>query len=487
MAMLGKRRPRRERSGVSGLQGRQAPRGAFSTPGAQEGQEKAPRGVTIERLAHDGRGLAHDAAGKALFVEGALPGERVEVAVHRTRKRFDEAHVRERLEASPERDTPPCAYFGRCGGCDLQHLAVPAQRRHKQAVLLDLLARQGLAAPSAPELLAGAPSGYRRRARLGVKVGADGQIHLGFRARHSHRLVDIEHCTILVPALDALLAPLHPQVASLEAPRQVGHLELLDSDQGAVLLVRQLKEHAADRSRWLAFAAEHGLHLAWLVGRESPGFEWLTPAPALSSRVPGIDGELTLGFAPGDFLQANAEVNRQMVTKALTWLGSLEGAALLDLYAGVGNFSLPLASAGARVTAVEGSPAMVERLADNVRDNSRESPLRVAPRQADLTDIATVQNLLRETSPDTLLLDPPRDGADAVCAALAASPVPRVLYVSCDPATLARDAARLVHGGYRLTRLAVADMFVHTSHLESMLLFEHPRGEQPPQGATPDG
>ncbi|WLI74001.1 23S rRNA (uracil(1939)-C(5))-methyltransferase RlmD [Halomonas alkalicola] len=490
MAMLGKRRPRRERSGVSGLQGRQAPRGI---PGEHAGSEEPSPGVTIERLAHDGRGLAHDAAGKALFVEGALPGERVEAAVHRTRKRFDEAHVRKVLEASSDRVAPPCAHFGRCGGCDLQHLAVPAQRRHKQAVLLDLLARQGIEAPAAPELLAGEASGYRRRARLGVKVDAEGQVHLGFRARHSHRLVDIDHCTILVPVLDALLAPLHQQVASLSAPRQVGHLELLDSDQGPALVVRQLKEHAQDREAWQAFAAEHGLHLAWLAGRESPALTWLTPAPALSCRVPaapgaaGGVGELTLGFAPGDFLQANAEVNRQMVATALAWLEGLDGVSLLDLFAGVGNFSLPLASAGARVTAVEGSPAMVERLADNVRLNASARALSVTARQADLNDAVAVQPLLAEAAPDALLLDPPRDGADAVCGALVAAPVPRVLYVSCDPATLARDAARLVHGGYRLTRLAVADMFVHTSHLESMLLFEHPSAERQPQGATPDG
>ncbi|MGJ7456384.1 23S rRNA (uracil(1939)-C(5))-methyltransferase RlmD [Halomonas sp. MA07-2] len=490
MAMLGKRRPTRERSGVSGLQGRQAPREAPDDRGAGENE---PRGITIERLTHDGRGLAHDALGKTLFVEGALPGERVEAAVHLTRKRFDEAHVRELLEASPERVTPPCAHVDRCGGCDLQHLAVPAQRRHKQVVLLDLLARQGIETPGEPQLLAGADHGYRRRARLGVKVGAEGQLHLGFRARHSHRLVDIDHCTILVPQLDALLAPLHRQVASLDAPRLVGHLELLDSDQGAVLLVRQLKEHAADCARWLAFAEEHRLHLAWLAGRESPALQWLTPTPSLSCRVPsapdasGAAGELTLGFAPGDFLQANAEVNRLMVTTILTWLHGLEGTALLDLFAGVGNFSLPLASAGARVTAVEGSPAMVERLADNARANSPGEHLAVTPRQADLNDAAAVKALLTEVAPDTLLLDPPRDGADVVCAALAVSPVRRVLYVSCDPATLARDAARLVHGGYRLTRIAVADMFAHTSHLESMLLFEHPRTEQRRQGATPDG
>ncbi len=291
MAMLGKRRPRRERSGVSGLQGRQ-PQPKPAAPGDDQAQ-----GLRIERLAHDGREVAHDATGKALFVEGALPGERVEAAVHRTRKRFDEAHVREVLEASPERVEPPCEYYARCGGCDLQHLAVPAQRRHKQAVLVDLLARQGIAVDGEPELLAGAGQGYRRRARLGVKLDAEGQLHLGFRARHSHRLVDIEHCTILVPELDALLVPLHRQVASLQAPRQVGHLELLASDQGVTLVVRQLKEHAADREAWRTFGAEHGLHLAWLAGRDAPELEWLTPRPTLSCRVPGV-GESSTWASP---------------------------------------------------------------------------------------------------------------------------------------------------------------------------------------------
>lgn len=487
--MLGKRRPRRERSGVSGLQGRQAPQAA---PGRQPGGEVAA-GVIIERLAHDGRGLAHDAEGKALFVEGALPGERVEAAVHRTRKRFDEAHLREVLEASPARVAPPCPHYARCGGCDLQHLEVAAQRRHKQAVLRDLLVRQGVEVPVEMALLAGASEGYRRRARLGVKVDAEGGVHLGFRARHSHRLVDIEQCTILVPELAALLVPLHQQVAALAAPRQVGHLELIQSDQGPVLVVRQLREQAADRDAWRSFAARHALHLAWLCGREGPILEWLTPAPALSCRVPaapdGADatGELTLGFGPGDFLQANAEVNRLMVATALQWLPGLEGASLLDLFAGVGNFSLPLASAGAAVTAVEGSPAMVERLAGNAAANAAGRALSVTARQADLARQGAVAGLLDEVLPDVVVLDPPREGAEPAALALAAAPVPRVLYVSCDPATLARDAARLVHGGYRVTRIAVADMFVHTSHLESMLLFEFPGEGQRRQGASPDG
>ncbi|WP_372614558.1 TRAM domain-containing protein [Halomonas sp.] len=476
MAMLGKRRPSRVRSGVSGLQGRRTPRDAPHA-GAEETTSRV-----IERLAHDGRGVAHHPDGKALFVEGGLPGERLEVAIHRAHKRYDEAHIRELFEASPERVAPPCGHFAHCGGCDLQHLDVEAQRRHKPGVLVELLTRQEIESPS-PVLLAGSPDAYRRKARLGVRVDAEGEVHLGFRARHSHRLVDITDCTVLMRPLNALLLPLRDFLASLEAPRQVGHLELLDSDQGAILVVRQLRDHSADSRRWRLFAESHGLHLAQWRGRDSPRLEWLTPVPSLSCRVPGPQGDLTLGFAPGDFLQANAEVNRRMIETALNWLGDARGRRMLDLYAGVGNFSLPLAAAGADVTAVEGASAMVDRLVDNARRNG----LTLRAQQADLASDGVVASVLDASRPDWVLLDPPRDGAERACRALAARPVARVLYVSCDPATLARDAAHLVRGGYRLSRACVADMFTHTSHLEAMLLFEHPRTERQPQGVSADG
>ncbi|MDT8880488.1 TRAM domain-containing protein [Halomonas saccharevitans] len=478
MAMLGKRRPKRAPSGVSGLQGRKAD--DRHTPAASQ----EPDLLEIQGLAHDGRGVARSPEGKTVFVDGALPGERVRVAVHLTRKRFDEAHVRELVTSSPERVAPPCPHFGRCGGCDLQHLALPAQRRHKQAVLTELLGRQGISLEDAPELLAGAGEDYRRRARLGVKVDADGRVHLGFRARHTHRLIDIDSCRVLVPALEALLAPLHRQLSALEAPRQVGHLELLESDRGVVLVVRQLREHAGDTRRWQDFAAAQGVNLARWLGREGPAFEWLTPVPALECRVPGPSGEIPLRVAPGDFLQANAEVNRLMVGAALAWLSPLvEKARMLDLFAGVGNFSLPLAAAGARVTTAEGSPAMVERLADNAHANG----LDIDAHQADLNDPAAVRELLAVTRPELVVLDPPREGAEAVSQALTAYPVPHLLYISCDPATLSRDAAHLVQGGYRIVRAAVADMFVHTSHLESMLMFEFTGSTRDPQGAPSDG
>ena len=481
MAGLGKRRPSRGRSGVSGLQGRR-----HSTAKADATTSTEADGhLIIERLAHDGRGLAHGADGKTQFVEGALPGERVEAAVHLTRKRYDEAHVRRVIEASTNRATPPCVHYAQCGGCDLQHLAIEAQREHKLAVLQELLARQGVELTQAPALIATDDQHYRRRARLGVKVDAEGRVHLGFRARRSQRLVDIGDCTILVSSLNALLGPLHDQVATLEAPRQLGHLEMLESDEGVVIVLRQLKEHAADTRRWQAFAERHGLHLVRWLGRDARVLEWLTPALALTCRVPGPEGELTLGFAPGDFLQANVAVNRRMIEVAMAWLGDIDGRAWLDLFAGVGNFSLSLAAGGASVIAVEGNPSMVERLADNARING----LGVSARQADLTRPGVVEALLAEHEPEALLLDPPRAGAERVCQALVEHPVACVLYVACDPATLARDAARLVHGGYRIVHAAVADMFVHTSHLESMLLLEHPhpRRQWQSQGARPDG
>lgn len=471
--MLGKRRPGRQHSGGSGLQKR-----ANESRGVATAAVDAT--VVIERLAHDGRGVARTPDGKILFVEGALPGERVEVAVHRAHKRFDEAHVRTLCEPAATRVDPPCGHFGQCGGCDLQHLAVTAQREHKREVLVDLLAREGIVLPEPPQLLAGAPLGYRRRARLGVKVDAEGGVHLGFRARHTSRLVDLQGCVVLEPGLAALLVPLREQLARREAPRQVGHLELVAADGGrTVVVVRQLRDNPADRRRWQAFGAKHGVAVGRLLGREAPTLEWLGETPELCYGLAGAGRELRLAFMPGDFIQVNAQVNRELVATARRWLAPLAGRRVLDLFAGIGNFSLPLAADGALVSAVEGSPEMVARLQANANANG----LGIDARQADLNDRAAVAALLARQAPDAVVLDPPRDGAEAACRALVERPVARLVYIACDPATLARDTARLVHGGYRLTRGAVADMFVHTSHLESILLFEHPERHPPAQGA----
>lgn len=466
--MLGKPRPARQRSGVSGLQKQPAAARRREAPQA-EGEA-----VSVERLAHDGRGVARTASGKTLFIEAALPGEKVAVAVHRTRKRFDEAHVRELIEPAAERVSPPCPHYGHCGGCDLQHQAVAAQREHKRAVLAELLAREGIALAEPPGLLQGEALGYRRRARMGVKVDAEGGIHLGFCARHASRLIDIHSCAVLVPELSALIEPLRELLAELEVPRLVGHLELMAADAIRVVVVRQLRDNRADLQRWRDFGQAHGVAVACLLGREEPDLTWLGDTPRLSYRLPTSRRELQLGFAPGDFIQVNEQINRLLVATAQEWLAPVAGQRVLDLFAGIGNFSLPLAADGARVVAVEGSAAMVKRLDANARCNA----LDIEARQADLNDEAAVLALLKQYIPDLAVLDPPRDGADAVCRALVERPVSRLVYIACDPATLARDAARLVHGGYRIVRVSIADMFVHTSHLESLLLFEH-GAEQP--------
>ncbi len=312
--MLGKRRPARQRSGVSGLHKRSG-----EAPSVVSRAEDAA--VVIERLAHDGRGVARSASGKTLFIDGALPGERIEVAVHRTRKRFDEAHVRVLLEPSAERVEPPCVHYGQCGGCDLQHLDVEAQREHKRSVLVDLLAREGIELSEPPRLLTERPLGYRRRARLGVKVDAQGVVHLGFRARHASRLVDIQVCEVLLPELSTLIGPLRELLAELEAPRLVGHLELIAADSIRVVVVRQLRDNRADLQRWREFGEANGVAVARLLGREETTLEWLGETPALSYRLPVGEGELELGFAPGDFVQVNERINRELVATVREWLG----------------------------------------------------------------------------------------------------------------------------------------------------------------------
>ncbi|WP_252108565.1 MULTISPECIES: TRAM domain-containing protein [unclassified Halomonas] len=470
--MLGKKRPPRPKSGHSGL---------ARTPAAAPVKGVEGSALTIDRLAHDGRGIAHNAAGKTVFVEKALPGETVEAAVHIQRKRFDEAHVKALLTRSEKRVTPPCPYFERCGGCDLQHLALTAQREHKRQVVEELFARQAMTLPDVT-LLDGDTEHYRRRARLGVRVDGQENVLLGFRAAGSHRLVNIEHCHVLVPELSGLIAPLKALLDTLSAPRQVGHLELIKPLGAPVVLVRQLKANAQDTAAWRDFALAQGVSVGAFVGRENATLEWFVEVPVLEDEL-GLGASVvdqkapvnvTLGFEPGDFLQVNQQVNQRMVNQVLEWLtptlASSPAPHVLDLFAGIGNFSVPLALSGASVHAVEGSQDMVER----IEQNAARHGLELVARQADLNREASVAALFEgDEAIEAVVLDPPRDGAEAICQALGRHRVPSVVYISCDPATLARDAAHLSSQGYRMAAVAVADMFVHTAHIETMVLFEY--------------
>ncbi|WP_447957851.1 23S rRNA (uracil(1939)-C(5))-methyltransferase RlmD [Vreelandella sp. EE7] len=470
--MLGKKRPPRPKSGHSGL--------ARTPPGAPT---KGAEGNTliIDRLAHDGRGIAHSAAGKTVFVDKALPGEEVEAAVHIERKRFDEAHIKQRLTSAESRVAPPCPYYERCGGCDLQHLNLAAQREHKRQVVKELFARQGIELARI-DALDGSSEHYRRRARLGVRLDSQDNVLLGFRAAGSHRLVSIDHCHVLVPELSALIAPLKALLETLDAPKQVGHIELIKPAGKPVLLVRQLKANVHDAQAWQAFANEKGINVGAWVGREEPVLEWYGEPPTLEDTLslpaglksPDAPARLALGFSPGDFLQVNAEVNQQMIDRVIEWLtptlASSAAPRVLDLFAGIGNFSLPLAVAGARVLAAEGSAAMVQRIATN----AERYRLDIAARQVDLSQPARLGELFDVCEAiDAVVLDPPRGGAEAICHALGERRVAQVVYIACDPATLARDAATLLQKGYRITDVTVADMFPHTAHIETLVLFEY--------------
>lgn len=453
MALLGQRRqsrrPERKR------------RESLATKGPDSGI------ITIERLAHDGRGVARSHAGKILFVEQALPGEEVEIGIHTQHGRFDEAHVRQVISASEARVTPGCQHFGRCGGCDLQHLDIDGQRDHKRQVLREHFERHDVALPD-PELLADASWGYRRRARLGVRVGSNDHIHLGYRIKGQDRLFDIRECPILEPRLQRLLAPLRALVETLESPRRLGHIELMAGDNDVMITLRQLKRVPVDLARWQAFAREHELLLSASIGdSNSMVLERLDDAPAkmLTYQPSHDDRSPVISVRSGDFLQANAEVNRKLVETVLAWAQVREDMQITDLFAGVGNFTLVLAAAGACVTAYEGRESMVQRL----RDNAQAAGLshRVDARCTDLGQAPSGLSLM-----DLVVLDPPRAGALGICKAMAECGPDRVLYISCEPATLARDVHLMTEGGYQVTKALMADMFPHTAHLESLVLLE---------------
>lgn len=469
MALLGQRRP--------------------SRPAKRREKESRPSSsddgddVVIDRLAHDGRGVARSRSGKTLFIERALPGERVEIAVHASRGRYDEAHVRRLITASNERVTPACCHFGRCGGCDLQHLAPEGQRRHKKQVLKEHCDREGVAL-SPIETLFDEAFGYRRRARLGVRVTSAGERYLGYRLRGQDRLFDIEQCPILEPRLEALLKPLRALIDALEAPRRLGHIELMAGDEAVMVTLRQLKRVPADIERWRAFAAEQGVLITMVADREAR--HGATEAERgeqddettlcherldekaqtrLAYRPLGAETGPRVAVESGDFLQVNALVNRRLVSQVLDWCQAAGAERVADLFAGVGNFSLALADRGVQVQAFEGRESMVARLRDNARANGLGQRL-----DAVRTDLSSAPPGLDRF--DLVLLDPPRGGARDICRALSESGPSHLIYISCEPATLARDARLLIEGGYRVVQAAVAEMFPQTAHLEAVLMFE---------------
>jgi 23S rRNA (uracil1939-C5)-methyltransferase len=444
-----------------------------------------PIAVAIESLAHDGRGVAR-VDGKTVFVHGALAGERVRCRVTRRLRRHDEAVVTEVLEASPQRVAPRCAHFGICGGCALQHMDPAAQIENKQAILADVLQRLGGLAPArwlAP--LSDGHWGYRRKARLGVRwVAKKGRVLVGFRERGSSFIADLARCEVLHPAVGERLEALARLIEGLSIRERIPQIEVAQGDGPVVLVFRVLDAPtASDCDRLLSFAAETGFHLYLQEG----GVETVRPLPGQATELAYSlpQQEVVIGFEPTDFTQVNLALNRKMVAQALALLDPQPHESVLDLFCGLGNFSLPLARRARAVLGVEGDAGLVARAADNAARNGLANVAFVA---ADLATATQAEGKAAALAPtagggeqadwrahrfDLALLDPPRSGAFEVLDWLAASGVRRVLYVSCYPATLARDAAKLVGElGFRLEAAGAMDMFPHTAHLEAMALFE---------------
>jgi 23S rRNA (uracil1939-C5)-methyltransferase len=424
-------------------------------------------------LGQDGRGFAR-VDGKAVFIDGALPGERVRFRLTRQTRDIDDGVMTAVEQASPDRVTPRCAHFGVCGGCALQHLAPAAQLLFKQKQLVDALTRLGGVTPEqiAPPVT-GPVWAYRRRARLGVKlVPKKGGVLVGFRERSSPLLAKIDRCEVLDARVGERIEALAALIGRLSIADALPQIELAMADHVA-LVIRVLREpSAADLEALRAFALEQDFDIH--LQRGGPD----SVRPLGASRVlhyaplapVGDEPPLNLMFGPMDFVQVNGVLSQRMVQQALDWLAPQPGEKVLELFAGLGNFTAPLAASGAQVTAVEGETALVEKGRANLERNG----LSARYFKADLFVPNAQAAWLRE-SYDAALLDPPRSGAAEVIPHVAASGARRIVYVSCHPGTLARDAGLLVKThGYRLLKAGVLDMFPHTAHVESMALFVKP-------------
>jgi 23S rRNA (uracil1939-C5)-methyltransferase len=421
--------------------------------------------ATIVDLTHDGVGVV-DLDGQKAFVADALPGERVEIVLRKRRRKLQEADLVRVLEPSPSRVVPECEYFGRCGGCALQHLAHPAQVELKQRVVAETLKRIGRVEPEQwlPAAIS-EPWHYRRRARLGVKyVAAKNRVLVGFRERAGPYITDMRRCPVLVPPVDDLLGPLADVIERSSLKERLPQIEAAVADNGVALVLRVLAEPSpADVEAFRDFGARHDVDIYWQRG--GPGtVVALDRARPLHYRLPELD--LTYEFLPTDFVQVNAGINAELVATALRLAAVEPQDRVLDLYCGIGNFSLPFARQARELLGVEGEAGLVARAVRNAARNGIGNARFVT---ADLT--ASHWGFYRERW-DVVVLDPPRTGAEAPVAELDAAAPRRIVYVSCHPATLARDAQVLVERhGFKLKTARVFDMFPHTHHIEALALF----------------
>ncbi|MBX9849948.1 MAG: 23S rRNA (uracil(1939)-C(5))-methyltransferase RlmD, partial [Rhodocyclaceae bacterium] len=421
----------------------------------------------IESLDHDGQGVAH-ADGKVLFIEGALPGERVEYSSYRRKASFEKAQTLRVLKASSLRVTPRCPHYGVCGGCSMQHLDSVAQTAIKQRVLEDAFWHLGRLRPEVVyPPITGPAWGYRYRARLSVRlVQKKGGVLVGFHEKRSSYVVDMRQCEVLPPHVSALIPHLRDMISAMSIPDRLPQIEVSLGDAQTALVFRHLEDLTeGDEALLRAFADTHKVSIYLQPkGPETVYLFYPQDAGPLYYSLPEFG--VKLQFRPIDFTQVNHGINRMLLRRALYLLDPQPGERIADMFCGLGNFTLPIARSGATVVGIEGAKSLVERALENATLNGL----------ADRTEFA-VSNLFDATEGsvaalghfDRMLIDPPREGADELVKALGPNAPKRIVYVSCNPATRARDAAILVHEkGEGLKGAGIANMFPQTSHVEAI-------------------
>jgi 23S rRNA (uracil1939-C5)-methyltransferase len=434
----------------------------------------------VTGMTESGDGWFH-AQPREIRVPGALPGEVVRVKRVRRDRRFDLGALVEVVSASPDRVEPACSFAGLCSGCSLHHVSHAAQVAWKEKQLLESFRQSGIEVEHLMPPLVGATLHYRRRARLAVRwVEKKGRILVGFREMADSRFIAaIDRCVVLDDRVGGILPNLAELIADLEAFRQIPQIEIAAGDDKVAMIVRVLAPlSASDRTKVQTFARGHQLSL-WLAPNPPDPLENLDPDPTASDLCYAIDsdwggddasraGPLRLYFGPRNFVQVNASVNQMMVQQAMQWLAPTKNDSVLDLFCGLGNFTLPLARRCRTVIGVEGDVELVERARGNAKKNEvMNANFEARDLYGPLDDADWIDEPF-----DRVLLDPPRSGAEQLCQRLSLSQAHAIVYVSCNPVTLARDAAILLGAGrFRLAKLGMMDMFAHTSHLESMALF----------------
>ncbi|GAA0342203.1 23S rRNA (uracil(1939)-C(5))-methyltransferase RlmD [Bowmanella denitrificans] len=424
--------------------------------------------LTIDELDHAGMGVCRSHQ-PVVFVEGALPGEQVETRIIQKKSRHWQGQAVKVLQSSPERIEAFCPHINQCGGCQNQHIGQTDLLAHKQQAVAQLLSRQsGVSALPWQPPLQGDDRHYRRKARLAVDAQGKGGPSVGFRAKGSDKVVNIRQCAILTPALQSVLTPLLQAVKALKGVRAIGHISLLDADNQLQVCLRVTRDLPATDLAQLRSLAEK-CKVSLLLETAPERFEYLSGERLNASYQPATGLNLTIG--PNDFIQVNSAINQAMVAQALEWLDVAPGEQILDLFCGVGNFSLPLAKAGTKVVGIEGVQAMVTR----ARDNAQNNGLAVDFRCMDLSDSQALLSL--PVKVDKVLLDPARAGALELMPVLHKLKPGAICYVSCNPATFARDIAILAEKGWRIDKINLMDMFPNTAHTELMALLK-------PSGAT---